>query len=370
MKDELLRTIFDLIKIPSVSGNESAIADVLDYCKKFFDGKNVHIKEFKYKDASPVLLISNHAGEYLDILTIGHLDVVPAEEKMFIPEIIDGKIYGRGSGDMKSQVAVALYNMLYVVENRLPIKYGILLTTDEETTSNGIKEFVKNENLCPEVVLDCDAGNLSTIIEKYKHSVGVKLTANGVDGHSSRPWNGINAIEKLINAIEKLQQYFPKFSKELPMPEDTWLDTMALTAFNSPITMNVIPAKAETLINFRLTEKTSLEKLKKILTDACLENSCEYEITMASCGCYMDVANENIQAYKTIAEKVSGEKIKITHMNGATDARMFADRATIIMHGINGDNFHNKGEYAEIESIFKFIEIQREFIEYIKYKQM
>ncbi len=43
-----------------------------------------------------------------DILTVGHLDVVPAPKKIFVPNIEGNKLYGRGSGDMKSQIAIAL----------------------------------------------------------------------------------------------------------------------------------------------------------------------------------------------------------------------------------------------------------------------
>lgn len=362
MKEQILKTIEELIEIPSVSGDEAEIARVLQYCRDFFLGYDVYFKEFKYENASPVMLISNHQNNDFDVLVVGHLDVVPAGTKMFIPRIEGNKLFGRGSGDMKSQIAVALYTLKYIIENKLPLKYGILITTDEETTSNGIKSLVKNENINPKIVMDYDAGDLLTIIEKYKHSVGVKIFAKGVDGHSSRPWNGINAIEKLINTINLVQSHFGTYSKELPIPENTWVDTMAVTAFTSPVTMNVIPAAAEANLNFRLTEKISLEKLEEILNQACAKNFCSYKVVMASCGCYMDANNQIIQSYRKIAGQLLGQEIKIEHMNGATDARMFADKAVIIMHSPSSYNAHNSGEYIEIDSIFKFLEIQQKFL--------
>jgi len=370
MTNDILNTIFDLIKIKSISGNEAEIAKVLQYCRDFFKGSTATIREFKYKDASPVLLIANHGGDDFDILISGHLDVVPADDTLFEPSMKEDKIFGRGAGDMKSQIAVALYNMKYVIENNLPIKLGILITTDEETSSNGIKAFVKAENITPKIVVDCDAGNLYTIVEKYKHSVGVKIKATGISGHSSTPWEGINAIEELMLAIGRLQQHFARYSKQLPTPSNTWVNTMAVTGFGSPITANVIPAQAEAWINFRLTDELSLDGLKAMLDTACKNTVCHYEISQSSCGCYMDASSEIIQAYKKLAEEVIGKEVTISHMNGATDARMFAEKSVIIMHSINFGNHHSPGEYAEIQSIYQFMDIQKKFIELVSKRKL
>lgn len=76
----------------------------------------------------------------------------------------------------------------------------------------------------------------------------------------------------------------------------------------------------------------------------------------------MDANSDIIQKYKKMAEKIIGEEIDITHMNGATDARMFAEKSCIIMHMISGGEAHSIDEYVELSSIKKFYEIQKEFI--------
>lgn len=362
MQEKIIKTITDLIKIPSVSGNEKEIEIVLDYVKNFFAGKAI-IKEFRYNNAAPVLLAANIKTDDFDLLIVGHLDVVPAKDNQFSPKIEENKLLGRGSNDMKSQIAVGMYNLLYAIDNKLPLKMGILITTDEETTSNGIKAFKKFENIKSKIVLDVDAGNLTTIIEKYKHSVGIKLTANGKNAHSSRPWNGENAIMNLIAVINELKKDFPEYSIKKEAPKDTWFDTMVVTYIESPKTSNVVPDRAEANLNFRLTDKTNLDDLKKLLDKACSLNNVSYEIVMASGGCYMDANSKQIQDYKKIAEEILGKTLKITHMNGATDARIFADNSIIIMHSTNGENVHGDDEFVETDSIFKLMEIQRKYIE-------
>lgn len=358
----MLSTLIEMVKIKSVSGDIEKISDILRYVKKYFKGKKVFIREFNYQDASPIMLISNQEVENFDIISVGHLDVVPADNEPFNPKVIENKLYGRGALDMKWALVVAFESMGYILDNKIDIAFAILITTDEETTSNGIKAFVKNEKIGAKIVIDNDAGNLDTIVEKYKHSVGVKITSKGLSGHSSQPWNSINAVNKLMEVLKKLYEYFPEYSKEKKMPKDTWVDTMNITAFNSPKTLNITPDWAEAIINFRLTEKTTLNDLEKILHRVCKNGSCIYEIIMASCGCYMDANSQHIQSYKRIAEEIIGQKIKIDHMNGATDARMFADKSVVIMHGANGADIHNPNECLEIDSMYKIAEIQKKFI--------
>lgn len=107
----------DLIKIPSISGNFTETRHCIDYCKNYFKNfNNVKIKEIEINN-TPSVLLSNYDGLDFDIISIGHIDVVPVEDdKMFVPEIKDGKLYGRGSYDMKSLVAVSMKMLEYVLK--------------------------------------------------------------------------------------------------------------------------------------------------------------------------------------------------------------------------------------------------------------
>jgi len=243
------------------------------------------------------------------------------------------------------------------------IRFGVLITTDEETTSNGIKALTKTDPLQARIVLDTDAGTLDTLCDKAKHPVTVKITAYGENAHSSRPWNGVNAITNLMACIKNLEQTFPQYAKGGAQPQTIWTDTMTVTAFNSPATYNIVPATAEAWINFRLTEKTSYPDLLAFLETATALNGCSYEVMLHSCGVYMDIANPVLQKYMQCASETIGRPLQIAQMCGGTDARLFADHSTIIMHSINGGNAHGDNEYAEIDSISALAEIQRKFID-------
>lgn len=355
---QLLDNIIEMLKIKSISGNENAIRQIVQWVKNNFNKDGIFINEWNFDNASPVLLLSNCSGYDFDVLAIGHLDVVPAPDDMFLPKIDGGKLFARGSLDMKSSVAVCLDTLKYTVGKK--IRFAVLITTDEETTSNGMRNLQKSNIIKAKIVLDPDAGDLYNLVEKYKHPVSVELSAKGKSAHSSKPWQGENAVRKIISAINELEKYFPPLEQK---PASDWVDTMVVTALNSPTTYNVVPASASARLNFRLTENTCLEKLEDILQNICAKTNCEYKILLSSQGVYMNADNPHIKQYLKIAENIIGKKINITTSCGATDSRMFADNSVIIMHGINGANMHADDEFAEIESILLLSKIQKSFID-------
>lgn len=359
--EKLIKNIIDMMKIKSISGNQPEIKRVFEYVKEKYAVDGVYVSEWQYKGASPILLLANCEGYNFDLATIGHLDVVPAKDELFGPKIEGNLLYGRGVLDMKASVAVCLETLLYTIGKN--IKFGVLITSDEETTSNGMKALQREDFINAKIVLDTDSGDLLHLVEKYKHPVSIELSAKGENAHSSRPWDGVNAINRLIATIKELEKFFPTYDKFENKPQTTWVDTMVVTAFNSPTTYNVVPAEATARLNFRLTEKTPLDKLKQILQEACGKNHSSFKILLSSRGVYMDAKAPKIQKYIQVAEKIIGQRIEISNSCGATDSRMFADKSTVIMHGINGENAHGDNEYAEIDSILTLAKIQRAFVD-------
>ena len=362
--EKIIDNIISMMKIKSISGNQTEIAEVFDFIKQTYGKKGVFINLLNFENASPIMILANCQGYDFDVAAIGHIDVVPAHDKLFIPRIDGNKLYGRGGFDMKASVAVCLDTLLYTVGKN--IRFGVILTSDEETSSNGMKALQKANFISSGIVLDPDSGdNINKLVEKYKHPVSIEITAQGENAHSSQPWQGINAINSLINTIKELEKSFPQYGKNQNIPDSTWVDTMVVTAFNSPITYNVVPNTATARLNFRLTEKTSLPQLEKLLNTACTKCGSNYKILLSSSGVYMNADNPIIKKYMSIAENITGNPIQITHSCGATDSRMFAARSTIIMHCITGANAHGDEEYAEIDSILQLSKIQKAFVDAI-----
>lgn len=361
---KIIQVIQDLIRFKTQTGNAEEIEKCLNYMKNLFSNTDVYVKIFRYPDVSPVFYASNTTEEKLDALVIGHIDVVPAEEKMFEPKIQDGRIYGRGSLDMKSFAAVALTSLQFVAEQKLPLKFGVILSTDEEKESKSTEAFLSaHPDLSSKVVLDNDVGgDVTKIILKCKNPVFVKIKAKGEAAHGSTPWEGIDANEKLFQVWQNIRKFYPAFSKEEGRPSDTWIDTVHFASVSGGSVANIISDAAEALLDFRLTETSSLENLCQNL-DSCVEQGVSYEIVSSSTPVVMSSDDPYICAYKSLAEKMIGQPVEFEYIGGATDSRAFAERGSVvIMHSGTGEGMHADNEYANIDSILQIAQIQQCFL--------
>lgn len=361
----LLQTVQDLIRFRTETGNLTEIDKCMTYCQKLFEGSGAFVDVCRYDGVSPTLFIRNQETEDFDVIILGHLDVVPASDDMFSPYIKDGKMYGRGTLDMKSFAGVAFNSMFHVLENKLNLRFGIILSTDEEKGSASTHAFMdKHPNIKAKIVLDNDVGgDILKIVSKCKNPVFVKIIAEGLEAHGSTPWEGIDANEKLMMTCANIRKLYPYYSKELPEPENKWQDTVHFAKISGGEVANIISNHAEALCDFRLTENSSVENLRKNL-DKCMEKGVTYKIVSESTPVVMDESNPYILDYKAFAEKILGQKIEFEHIGGATDSRSFAVKGSIvIMHSGTGEGMHASGEYVVIDSVEKIADIQIKFLD-------
>ncbi|MDD7313338.1 MAG: M20/M25/M40 family metallo-hydrolase [bacterium] len=355
----------ELMRFRTETGNEPEIKQAMAYIKNMMTLIGAKVDIFEKKGIAPVIFIRNTSSPDLDALCLGHIDVVPAADKMFKPVVKGGKLYGRGSLDMKSFAAVALNSMQHIIENKLPLKFGVILSSDEETGSKGTKAFLeKYAKIKSHIVLDNDVGgDITKIIAKCKNPVFVKIKATGKEAHGSCPWDGIDANEKMLAVLSNIRKFYPAYDLEGKKPRNKWVDTLHFAKINGGKVSNIISDSCEALCDFRLIETSSVEGLKKNL-DKSMIKGVTYEIVSSSIPVVMNEKDTDILAYKKIAEAVLNKKIKFEYEGGATDAREFAARgSTVIMHSGTGEGMHAAGEYVEVDSVEKLAEIQIRFLE-------
>ena len=82
---DVIRTAQDLIRFRTETGNLEEIRKCFAYIADLFDSSGALVRIFEKPGIAPVLFLSNSETEDFDVLILGHLDVVPAEDKMFEP---------------------------------------------------------------------------------------------------------------------------------------------------------------------------------------------------------------------------------------------------------------------------------------------
>ncbi len=195
-----------LISIPSFvdsSNNEGKLADFV----KVTLSKNKRLKITEQIVERRRRNIIATDGNNPQIILFGHMDtVLPKEQDRspFEPYEKDGKLYGLGSVDMKSGLAM----MLDIATNSRPTGLGYIFTVDEEYSFKGVKKLITEINLKPKLIINVESTNLK-ILNGCRGITAVSLDVFGRAAHSGRKHLGVNAIEKsveLTTAFEKLCQ--------------------------------------------------------------------------------------------------------------------------------------------------------------------
>lgn len=355
-----------LIKIPSVSADKEACRQCLECALKQFEDIPVHI-ERQENNGVVSALVSTYETYDLDVLWLIHLDVVPAPAEAFYPVLKEGNhLYGRGALDMKSSGAVAIC-VLKDLMGKVPFKMGILFSTDEEVGGkNGASYWQAEKNLTAKVVLDPDSSQpIETIISKTKKPLFIKLTATGKAAHGSRPWLGKDANEALLQTIFALREKFPAYDKDVPVPNEGWVNTLHVGTIHGGTASNIIADSASAELDFRLIEDTSIAQVIDCINRVKPDNV-SVEVLSWGNAVVLDQNNPVVSLYaKTVQEKI-GQPVAFKVAFGATDGRYFAEKSIVLTHQATGANAHQLDEWIDLNSLQQFYEIQKDFLMKLK----
>ncbi len=356
MNQKLIKLTKDLIKFPSTKENPQAQKKVIDFVADYF--KKDHVFTEKYCHNGIWSLVINLKKEKNPFLLFnGHLDVVTADKKDFIPYLKDKKLYGRGAGDMKGQIAVIMEVVKFFSKQKDRPSLGLMFTCDEETGgANGVGFLLEQKGYNPKLAIVPDAGNsLENIIIKEKGVWHLKISARGKSAHAARPYLGENAIDKLIDNYLKIRNIIPKAKKK------AWKNSLNLGIISGGIAVNKIPDYAEMKVDIRVTSleegKRIYRKIQKIVGEK------NVEVIIKADPLTQKKNNGFIRAYQKIAEEKIHKKIKFGFEEGAADARYFNEKdIPVILTEARADNFHSQNEWIDLEEQEKFQQILIEFI--------
>ena len=348
-KKEILDSIVDntckLISFPTYQGNDEAFEELFSYIKN-------QMSDFYIKDIvvnynnhdNHNLLISNVETTDFDVLFSGHIDVVKNDE--YQAKIDGNMLYGRGAIDMKGQVAV----MMELLKNaNTSKKVGLLLTSDEEIGGFCCEKIAKTINA--KLVIMPDGGRNFDLVVEEKGLAQLEITSTGVSAHGSEPFNGDNAIIKLMNLYHDLIDMYP-----LPTSKDDWRLSITLSKLNGGDANNKVPDKATMALDIRYTAKDNINEI----IDYIRNYSKDFKINILDLEpvFYVDQELEIVKDFIKKAEKILNKELVITKYSSGSDAPYFSSKGipVIIMNPI-GDFWHNPREYAQIDSYYTLYEI-------------
>ena len=352
-----------LISFRTTADRPEEVKKGFEYIASLFDPEKFDVQTFE-KNGKYSLLVSLKGKDALKpkVLLNGHFDVVPAEsEDQFEMKIEGNKAYGRGTVDMKGMVAAFIEVMRELGKQRELPDVALLVNGDEEIGGeNGAGYMVKEIGMRPQFVL-CGDGSYEEkfqITAKAKGGVWLELKAEGKAAHGAYVWKGENAIDKLIEALQKVKKYIG------PVEPEAWKTTMNVGVIEtSNKTPNKVSSDARAVLDIRFTEELarSPEELTQKIKALVPEVNVSAVVSIAPSFVRKD--NDFLQQFKKTAEKVLGQEAEIWYGHGTTDARYFAGAgATAIVFGAQGENMHAAGEWVDLESLEKNKEILLKFL--------
>ena len=162
-----------LVEIPSISSLDENHKDVLDsanYIADLFKGLGLKSKVTSSKNSKPAVLAQTELDpSKKTVLLYAHHDVQPVGDRNkwatdpFKPEIIEGRLFARGSGDNKAGV-VTHYEVVKNLLETLPVNIKIFIEGEEEIGSPYMSEFIaeNREDLEADVIVIADSGNIKS----------------------------------------------------------------------------------------------------------------------------------------------------------------------------------------------------------------
>jgi len=359
MGGETVELLRELIRTPSVTGEEKQIAEMI--AKKLgesglddvgIDGAGNVICKIMGSDGGPTLVYNGH----IDTVPIG--DMALWEFDPFGAEIVDDKIIGRGACDMKGSLAAMIMAADAIRKAGVELKGSLILTMvvkEENGVQEGTKYAIEEGCLRPDVALIGEATNLNVSLGS-RGRIGVNIEVKGKSAHASNPSRGINAIIKMTEMITAIADM------KLPAHEFLGTTTQAITNITcQPGQLNIVPSSCSISIDRRIIPGDTLEKTKAEfqavidkLKSEDPEFNAEVETGKLAPPAHTPPEEPAVKVLQDSAEQVMGRKPELSKYIFGTDACYLCAVAKIPTIGFGpGDetNAHTANDHIKIDDL-------------------
>jgi succinyl-diaminopimelate desuccinylase len=230
-----------LVDVESVSLNEKAIADHVEEVLR----SAPHLKVARLGNT---VMARTDLGRPQRVVLAGHLDTVPIAGNL--PARTDGDImYGCGTSDMKSGVALALRLAVCVPEPRYDVTYLFYEAEEIESIHNGLL-LVSNTHP------DWLASDFAVLLEPTygvveagcQGTMRVRVSTSGQRAHSARSWRGVNAIHAAGEVLRRLSAYE---ARRVTIDGCEYREGLNAVRINGGHAGNVIPDRCDVEVNYR-----------------------------------------------------------------------------------------------------------------------
>ncbi len=369
-EDYLIKLTEDMVRLEShyhIQQQEKAVAE---YIKSVFDehGIPAEVKEVEENRHYNVIAVLDSGKPGRTLMFNGHMDTVLASgmEDAFEPKIIDGKMYGRGTSDMKGPLASAMVAMIALKETGI-FKAGKVIfagVADEEWNSAGAIDLIES-GLAAEVdgAIVCEPTSLK-VCNENRGLEWFKFTFKGKAVHGGEMHKGVNAILKAVEFISAMQQ------KLIPETEARG-GILNCGVINGGTKPSTVAGECELYVDKRYTSRETYESMTQEFLDLIAEiesKDPDFRCDVLPMGkdemkegyvhgpSFTEPDNDIVKITKAYSEEIIGETYEAGLFNAWADAGLFntyVGTPVIIMGPGLIECCHALNEYIPVEHLPK-----------------
>jgi succinyl-diaminopimelate desuccinylase len=246
---DLLALAAEIVSVPSVSHDESDLADAVEADLRAVGSLSVR----RFGDS---VVARTELGRDRRVVLAGHLDTVPGDTARGAQ--VDGDVLsGLGSVDMKGGIAVMLALAVTVAEPAVDLTFVFYPCEEIGYKDNGLGIIAKTDP----GVLAADAAVLGeptggSVEAGCQGTLHALVTFGGRRAHTARPFQGLNAIHRMAPLLERLGTYE---SRRVSLDGCEYAEQLQAVGVEAGIANNVVPDRASVRINFRFAPDRDAE---------------------------------------------------------------------------------------------------------------
>lgn len=274
VSEEAVELLADMVKAQSVNppGDTRKITEVI---VRKAETITEHCEVVAADDAAPNVFLTLNPGARPQLLYNGHLDTVPVgdasrwEVDPFGAVVHGNLMYGRGVADMKGGCAAMLMAAKVLAMEKAPLRGSLVVNfvSDEETGgARGAAYLMDKGFYSPDMVVVGEITNRNGIAITEKGVVIYFLTTRGRSAHASTPWVGVNAIEKMVKVLDRIQIRLKEVLKARPsgsLPPAT----INLGMIQGGVSFNVVADSCNAVIDRRILPSETVESATREIQD-------------------------------------------------------------------------------------------------------
>lgn len=367
---EVVKFCQDLVRIKSMNppGDELPVAE---YIASVLKNIGLEVELIKHSPTrASVLARLKSPGKTPALLYNGHLDTVPVgtEKWVYDPfeaEIAGGKIWGRGTADMKGGLSALMVAVKTLAEARMPLRGDLILsaTAGEETDSLGATVMATRSDLGPVQAVVIPEPSYNDVFVAEKGALWLELTTQGKTAHGSMPELGRNAVIMMVTLITEFQKLaFPY--QEHPMLGGF---SQSINTIAGGVKTNVVPDHCAVTVDMRTVpsqdHRAIVRQIKNLIADLnrrIPDFKASVRVTNDRIPVETSPEEPVVQGFLDIVSEVTGERPVPKGVRYYTDAVAFVPvlKTPMIICGPGDAKLaHQPNEHVEISKLVQSVKI-------------